>query len=449
MKKIFKKILLFFTIFLIAFFSIHVLGFANGYGDPINSYGFAKAISMGQVPYLEFNTISTPLYAMYQSLFLYIYDDFLMINLSQALLITVSVILIYKMFGRKSLLLLLVVSFFQYRNLVATYNFMSLFFIFLLMYMEEKYPDKDYLIGFFIGLSVMSKQTVGCFMIFPSIIFYYKDIKKLLRRFVGFFVSCFSFVIYLLINGALYKFFDLCFLGLFDFLNKNGVGGGHIYVGWFILTVLTFIISIIIVFKNKKNISNYYLILGVLFTFPLFDITHVAFWMTCFVMLLLPLIRKKEKQLIFISTVVSLTFMILFFCSWNLSFDLCVTKNINHFKYNIHSKRAYNNLLNIDKFIDSYHNPVVIGYYSMMYSITNDKKFSYFDVLYDGNYGYNGIKKMKKRIDKMHDQIFIVSMTDYNNEDEFSQFSKEIAKYIINNSQKIDSKYSFDVYYKE
>ena len=56
---------------------------------------------------------------------------------------------------------------------------------------------------------------------------------------------------------------------------------------------------------------------------------------------------------------------------------------------------------------------------------------------------------MKKMIDKMHDQIFVVSMNDYNNDDEFSQFSKELAKYIMDNSKKIDSKHGFDVYYKE
>ena len=98
MKKIFKNIGMFLGIFVVSFIFNHILGFANNFEDPINSYGFAKAISMGQVPYLEFSMISTPLYAFYQSLFLFIYDDFIMINVSQALLTSISIILIYKMY---------------------------------------------------------------------------------------------------------------------------------------------------------------------------------------------------------------------------------------------------------------------------------------------------------------------------------------------------------------
>ena len=63
-KKILRNSLIILGIFLISFFAIHVLGFSNTYGDPINSYGFAKAISMGQVPYRDFNMIVTPLYAV-------------------------------------------------------------------------------------------------------------------------------------------------------------------------------------------------------------------------------------------------------------------------------------------------------------------------------------------------------------------------------------------------
>lgn len=449
MKKYFKNIGIFLVIFIVSFLTIHVLGFVNGYGDPINSYGFAKAISMGQIPYLEFNTISTPLYAMYQSLFLHIFDDFIMVNFSHALVIAVAVVLLYKLFGKKSLLLLLVVTCFQYKNIVPTYNSFSIFFIILLMYMEKEHSDKDLLIGILIALSVMAKQTVGCFMIIPSIIFYRKDLKKLFKRFLGFLIPCFIFLIYLLVNGALYQFFDLCLFGLFDFMNNNGVGGGHINILWVILSITLFIIGLIIIFKNKNDINNYYLISGILFAFPLFDVTHFAFWLTCFAMMILPLIKKYERYIVSISIATSIVVVVICFSFVVSISDLVIMKELDHFRFNIHRKDIYNSLLSFDEFVDSYDDAVVIGYYSMNYTIINDRKFSYFDVLYDGNYGYNGIKKMKKKIDGMHNQIFVISMNDYKNSDEFSQFSKELAKYIMYNSKKIDSKYGFVVYYKE
>ncbi len=449
MRKYIKNIGIFLLIFIASFLAIHILGFANGYGDPINSYGFAKAISMGQIPYLEFNTISTPLYAMYQSLFLLIYDDFIMINISQALITTISIILIFKMYGKKSWLLLLIVSLFQFRNMIPTYNSFSLFFIILLMYMEKKHSDKDFLIGVLIALSIMAKQTVGCFMIIPSIILYRKDLKKLWRRFLGFLIPCFIFLIYLLLTKSFFKFWDLCLFGMFDFLNNNGVGGGHVYTGWIILSIIAFIIGVILIFKNKKEVNNYYLIWGILFAFPLFDITHVCFWLTCFVMMIMPFIKKYTKYLLVISSAIAVTYIILFSIFWTFKLDLCISKDFNHFKYNLHRKVTYNNIIKMNDYVNSYDDAIVVGYFSMTHTILNDKEFSYFDVLYDGNYGYNGIKKMKKKIDKMHDQVFIISMNDYNNDDEFSQFSKELAKYIMDNSKKIDSKYDFVVYHKE
>ncbi len=449
MKKVVRNLLIFLGIFLVSFLFIHVLGFVNGYGDPINSYGFAKAIKMGEIPYLDFNTISTPLYAFYQALFLFIFDDFIMINVSQAILITFSVIILYKLFGKKSFLLLIVVAFFHYKNIVATYNYLSLFMIILLIYLEKEYADKDYLIGFVIGLSILAKQTVGCFMIIPSLLFYFKNREKILKRFRGFLIPCFVFFFYLIFNKTVFQFFDLCLFGLFDFLTKNGVGGGHINLGWLIFTIITFLLALFLLIKNKKDINNYYLISGVLFAIPLFDITHFSFWFTCFLIMLLPYIKKYSKVLITVGIAMSITLMFLDFSFSTLKLDLCITKDLKHFKYNLYRKDFYDANIIVDKFVNTYDDPVVIGYFSMRHSIVNDKKISYFDVLYDGNYGFNGIDKMKKKIDKMHNQIFIVSKIDYNSKDEFSQFSKSLAKYVMDNNTKIDSKYGFDVYYKK
>ena len=171
MNKYLKKIGLFLLLFLVVFITVWLLGFINNCFDPLNSYGFSKAIMMGQVPYRDFNTVTTPLYAFYQSVFLFIYDDFIMIMISQALLVTISACLIYKMFGKKSFILLLVVFLVQYKALVATYNFMCLFMIILLIYLEKYHNDKDYLIGFVIGLGLLSKHIPGVFLLFQVLFF--------------------------------------------------------------------------------------------------------------------------------------------------------------------------------------------------------------------------------------------------------------------------------------
>lgn len=448
-KKIIKAIFVFLGVFLLSFCLIHLLGFINNYGDPVNSYGFAKAIKMGQIPYLDFNTISTPLLAMYQSLFLHIYDDFIMINVSQAILVAMSFLLLYGMFGKKSFILILVTVLLGCKNLVATYNFMSFFFLVLLLFMEKKYNDKDILIGIILALGVLAKQTVGIFAIIPSIVFYRKNLKKLGRRFIGFLIPCFIFLVYLLWNKALYEFFDLCLFGLFDFGSKNGVGGGHIYTGWLLISLLFVLVTMILLFKNKKDIHIYYFCLGFLYAFPLFDITHFSFWAMCFTIIVLPYIKISENVITTLVLAVVIPYSLLYGALWYSTWELSVTKKITNFKYNIQRTNIYENVLTINDFVNSYENPVVLGYFSMTHTIMNDKKLSYFDILYDGNYGYNGSKKMINKINEMHDQIFIISVGDYESKDEFSQISKDIMEYVMKTCKKVDSKYGMDVYYKE
>ena len=70
MNKCLKKILVILIVFVCSFLTVYYLGFINNCFDPLNSYGFSKAIMMGQVPYRDFNTVTTPLYAFYQAIFL-------------------------------------------------------------------------------------------------------------------------------------------------------------------------------------------------------------------------------------------------------------------------------------------------------------------------------------------------------------------------------------------
>lgn len=46
---------------------------------------------------------------------------------------------------------------------------------------------------------------------------------------------------------------------------------------------------------------------------------------------------------------------------------------------------------------------------------------------------------MKEKIDEMHNQIFIISMGDYQSKDEFSQISKDVMEYVMENCKKVDS----------
>ena len=96
MKKFVEKNLKYILIFIFFLIIYQFLGFTNMYGDPIANYGFSHAIRNGEIPYVDFNTISTPLYAFVMSIGLYLVDNYLMFNIEQAILCTVMFYFLYK-----------------------------------------------------------------------------------------------------------------------------------------------------------------------------------------------------------------------------------------------------------------------------------------------------------------------------------------------------------------
>ena len=81
-------------------------GFGISYGDPLANYGFSYAIAKGQVPYLDFNTISTPLFAFYSAIGLLFWNNYLVFILEFALLVTITFFFLDKLYGKKSYLIL-------------------------------------------------------------------------------------------------------------------------------------------------------------------------------------------------------------------------------------------------------------------------------------------------------------------------------------------------------
>ena len=112
---------------------VEFFGFSNTYGDSVNNYMFSHAIVMGEIPYLDFNMVSTPLYAFIMSLGLFLWDNYLMFALEQSLLLTIAFYLLYEVYGKKSYIALLSVCLFAFFAFNATYNFLALFFLIFLI----------------------------------------------------------------------------------------------------------------------------------------------------------------------------------------------------------------------------------------------------------------------------------------------------------------------------
>ena len=125
--------------FILAFFvilSIYLFfGFSLNYGDPLANYGFSYAITKGQVPYKDFNLISTPLFAFFSSIGLYFFNNYLTFLLVQAIIVTITFYLLYRIFGNRSYLLLFTTVFFGYFGISPTYNYFCFFMMVIFLYL--------------------------------------------------------------------------------------------------------------------------------------------------------------------------------------------------------------------------------------------------------------------------------------------------------------------------
>lgn len=79
----------------------------------------------------------------------------------------------------------------------------------------------------------------------------------------------------------------------------------------------------------------------------------------------------------------------------------------------------------------------------------NNKKIDYFDLPNYGNYGYNGVDKMKDSIKCVHNSYFVIDNTLINNTDSSQQYIKELGNYIISKGSYVTSIGVYDIYLKK
>lgn len=80
---------------------------------------------------------------------------------------------------------------------------------------------------------------------------------------------------------------------------------------------------------------------------------------------------------------------------------------------------------------------------NMFFDISTDHKITYFDVPLYGNFGYDGVNYMKKKIDSMHNVYFYIEKNDNR------QFCKDIYNHIKEVSKKEKEINGFEIYYKK
>ena len=434
--KRYKHLFLFIILFLIFLFWGLFITDLNA--DEVWNYGFSYSIYKGFLPYKDFNMIITPLYPFFNALVFKIFGfNMLVFHITNSLMLTTMSYLTYKLIKEKFLLVLLVL-FLPIPSLFPNYNLAILFLFILLMYLEKN-KKNDIIIGIVIGLAILTKQSIGVCLVLPSL-YYFKDIKKISKRILGIIIPISIFVLYLLISNTMMEFLDLCVFGLFDF-TKNTSSFNVIYI----LSFIYILFSIYMIYKDKKNINNYYALAMLSITLPLFDLAH--FQLSLFALLVIIFMNYDIKvpfnlKLLFIGIVLGIGF-IQFFNKLDSKF--IYPNNIKNFEYRLleYGHIKYTNEIN--KYLDKHKDRKIIFFTNNAYyiKISRNEKLTKLDLINNGNHGYNGNDKLMKLVKENKDALFVINKVELN---ERRQTNKNIIKYVLKNGQNVDKICGHDVY---
>ena len=406
--------------------------------DEIWNYGFSHNLYSGLIPYKDFNMVITPFYPFIMSLGFHIFgSSMLVFHIEHAIILICLCVLLFLLIDKKAWFIVALMLF-PVNVSFPSYNIFLYFLLVLIIYLEKE-KKSDYLIGFLLGLCVLTKHSVGLCLLLPSL-YYIKDLKKVGRRFLGFIVPLFVFIIYLIVTKSIIPFIDLCILGLFDFASENGKAF-NIY---FLLFIIMIGITIYFIVKDRKNLVNYYVLAFYSIMIPLFDIYHFMVAFLAFLILILSKVKKDiiKPGLFGISIILFATVLLM---DSRFKSKIIYPNNIKHFEYRFID---YDSILFTNKVNDyikknSDREFVFLNSNGYYFRLINDMKISYIDLINAGNFGYNGSDKLLKEIKKRKNSIFLVDKSELS---PIKQSDKQALNYVIDNGKKIGNIDFFDIY---
>lgn len=435
-----KKIIIFILVFL--YFLVLNLIFNKIQMDETWNYGFAHNIYNGLIPYKDFNMVITPFYPFIMSLPFHIFgSSMLVFQIENALMLTIMMFLIYEYLKdiNKFNILVIYMLLLTSTLLFPTYNLFLLFLTVLLLLLEEK-NGNDYLIGLILGIAFLTKQSVGICLILVSL-YYFRDWRKLLKRLVGILIPCFIFLIVLLCTKSFMPFIDYCVLGLFEFGEKNFTS----FSIWHILCYLYFIVCIILIIKDRKNIDYYYALAFGSMVIPLLD--HLHFRLT-FIILLMVILKKYNVKKVFkygLMVGILMIYVPLYsFYSNNKGLRIEYPNTLRHYEYRYLESDYLDFARELDKKLEKYSDKKIeiLNVDAYFYRLIHDEEITPLDLINEGNLGYNGTEKTLDYIKSHKDHVYLIAPFDLTH----NQTNKTVLKYVINNAKKVDSIDIYDVY---
>jgi hypothetical protein len=409
--------------------------------DYIWNYGFAAKISLGLIPYRDFNLLQTPFSFYLSAIFLKIFGNYIIVHIIVGALMTaLTYYLFYRVLlrvnGNKlfSLSILLITLIYTLANFTFySYNTPAMAIILAIILCEfgDRLNRKNnILIGLLLGLLFMTKQNIGAVtavMMTLNVVFSRQSFRNklnviVIRAGVSFAVLL-SYLIYLYFNGALYSFIDYAFLGILDFSEENKHVDSYFVFMFLLLPAAILLKAIWMLIRQKRYALNdklfiviTYAIAALLLLYPMVDFLHISI-SVIITFVLLSFIYQPEQ--ITSARLMGLCVIILCGCFIGQAYPFISGQSKpfigaeKYYRYMAVNPELIEHFADINGKIEEYrrqgHQAVIVDSTAMAYwldaGIYNDR----FDFLVQGNVGYHGTEKYLNKFKQLGDgTLFLV-----------------------------------------
>ena len=425
-----KKKVIFFIISWVLIFC-YVQFFSYMGRDEIWNYGFSYNIASGLVPYRDFNMVILPLFNYIGSIFIIIFGNYLYsVNIFISLVLTLILFFMYYKIGKKVFVIIPLTLLY----LFYSYNiFCVLLMVLIINFIDSDYKSKDIIISLLVSFMFLTKQNIGLCLVIPLIYFS----KNKLKSIIVFLVPIFIFIMYLVYNDAFYDFIDYCFLGLFDFGNKNSC---------FAFLPLELPLCLFLVYRLIKSSFKdelcFYTLMFQIVSYPLMDDYHFMIGFIIFlyyIFIKYKINNRYNKYFIVMSCFYMIFSMFIPNNSiFNESFKGIYYSN-SFLSGRVVSGISQRDLDEVSNYIldkdSEYDDIYIFSEYAYILKLYSNLSINKFDLINNGNMGYNGSKRYIEEVSSNcydHSCLFILGSVNEN------QTNDDVLEYVRNNYNRVD-----------
>ena len=465
------------TAIIILLFSNIVIFIENFDLDASWHLNIALNIANGNLPYKDFNMITTPLFYYLISIPVLLIQNSAGYYIMQSLLVFFTIMAFYYIFTlfikptNIKYLLLLICTFFT--KITPDYNILLYGIGLFIVYFVYKYTitkNNKYLIIFGIssGLTILTKQTssfiisglIGLYVLY--FLFKEKQLIKLIYIFIPIITIVTLFIGILYKLGNLNSFIDFCFLGISNFKRGNMMPFSRfiesdVRIKTILVLITIVILNLICAIKIKHKLLTLFELLAfgnLMITYPLPNLFHMYLAIIGFIVpiiwIILFLFNKYNVNLSYIENIKPIClgfFVILIIMLFCTNFTNISLINEGYMK-NVFIRNEINDYIkDINNYQEchkenNYYSPEDIYVMSELYK--GNFVSGYLSQFNRGNIGSKAYEDVIKQYENNDNNYFYI----FTDEDDriINQVPAEALDYIKTHYKKIDSTKYFDIY---